>query len=57
MSTVSTKTSMLAVVGPPPLRTTMQAGANYTRRHANLFVLGQIVSNLVNDTYHTVWLM
>jgi hypothetical protein len=47
MSTASTKTSMLAVVGPVPLRTTVQAGVNYTRQHANLRVPGQIVSGLV----------
>jgi hypothetical protein len=48
MLTANTKTSMLAVVGPAPLCTTVQAGANYTRQHANLLVSGQIVSGLVD---------
>jgi uncharacterized membrane protein YdcZ (DUF606 family) len=49
MSAASTKTSMLAVVGLAPLRTTVQADANYTRQHANLLMPGQIVSGLVCD--------
>jgi hypothetical protein len=52
MSTVSTKTLILAVVGPAPLRTTVLAGTNYTRQHANLLVPGQIVSDLVNKSYN-----
>jgi hypothetical protein len=38
---------MLAVAGPTLLRTTVLAGANYTRQHANLLVPGQIVCGLV----------
>jgi hypothetical protein len=47
MSPASTKPSMLAVAGPTLLRTTVLAGANYTRQHANLLVPGQIISVLV----------
>jgi hypothetical protein len=49
MSIASTKASMLKVVGPAPLRTTVLAGANYTRQHADLLVPGQIISVLVYD--------
>jgi hypothetical protein len=38
---------MLAVAGPAPLRPTLLAVASCTRQHANLLVLGQIVSGLV----------
>jgi hypothetical protein len=50
MSPASTKTSMLAVAGLAPLRSTVLAVANYTRQHANLLVPEQIVSGLVNSS-------
>jgi hypothetical protein len=39
--------SMLAVAVPAPLRPTLLAVDSCTRQHANLLVLGQIVSGLV----------
>jgi hypothetical protein len=38
---------MLAVTVPAPLRPTLLAVGSCTRQHANLLVLGQIVSDLV----------
>jgi hypothetical protein len=55
MSTASTKASMLTVVSPAPLRTTVLAGANYTRQHADLLVPGQIISVLVYDIVIIAW--
>jgi hypothetical protein len=46
---------MLTVVSPAPLRTTVLAGANYTRQHANLLVPGQIISVLVYDIIIVAW--
>jgi hypothetical protein len=47
MSPASSDASMLAVAVPAPLRPTLLAVGSCTRQHANLLVLGQIVSGLV----------
>jgi hypothetical protein len=48
MSPTSSDASMLAVAVPAPLRPTLLAVDSCTRQHANLLVLGQIVSGLVH---------
>jgi hypothetical protein len=48
MSPDSSDASMPAVAVPAPLRPTLLAVDSCTRQHANLLVLGQIVSGLVS---------
>jgi hypothetical protein len=47
MSPASSDASMPAVAVPAPLRPTLLAVHSCTRQHANLLVLGQIVSGPV----------
>jgi hypothetical protein len=47
MSPASSDASMMAVAVPAPLRPTLLAVDSCTCQHANLLVLGQIVSGLV----------